>query len=237
MLSVEVPDTVRAEGHFPTDVGTTWTYVWTYKQLSDDLADTVTTRWTETVSIVEIREIADGLLAVRARAASDLSVSSSDGAPRPAPDRPPIHLSEDVPHLFLRGPYAYELRVHPDLAEQWTGEHLEKLTPVLFFPMSAGLRWSDPERQRADYAQVLRWRRGEGGAPNPGMYYWIVENVREEDVLGRPTEVFQLVYRTIGGPSINLFAKDIGFVRRYSRHAGTYWETEGRLVDFRRGRE
>jgi hypothetical protein len=237
MFSVEVADSVRAEDYVPTQVGTTWTYAWTYKQLSDDLADTVTTRWMETVSIVETREIAEGLLLVRASTASDLSASGSDGSRQPTPDSPPLRLPEDISHLFLRGSYVYELHVQPDEAEAWLGEHFEKLTPFLFFPMRPDLRWSDPERERADYEQVLRWRRGEGGAPNPGMYYWVVDRANQEDLLGQSSEVFRITYRTIGGPLINWFAKNIGIFRHFNRHSGTYWETEGRLVDFRRGRE
>ena len=87
--------------------------------------------------------------------------------------------------------------------------------------------------EEADFKQMLLFQQGKSGAPNPGMYYWLVE--KKEDVVtefGKTVDAFFVIYRTVGGPSKRWFKEKVGLVRESSHHAGTYIESDSILREF-----
>ncbi len=228
LLSLEVGSPEPAEAHLPTAPGTTWTYRWTHDYVAPGTTDTITARWTQEVTITDTVRTQHGLILLRGERVSDRTATTRDG--RPFPLQESDRFVSPAASLLLRGPNVYEVTGSHDELDSWI-VRLEEHTPILFFPMQTGLRWSNAARERTDLTALERWRSGIGGAPNPGMYYWVVESVRDAD----PGPVHELWYRTVGGPYVHDYVNGVGIVRYWTRHQGSYWETSAELVGFEPG--
>lgn len=110
---------------------------------------------------------------------------------------------------------------------------LEDSVPAFFLPMGKVRLWAERTREERDYQQGELWKQGKGPPPNPGMYYWVVE---ESDSVKVPyaeiKKVHFLMYRTQGGPSMVWFKDGLGVVKNLYVHNGTYWQSSSELKAF-----
>ncbi len=224
MFSLQVEPADPADW-LPLAVGTTWTYEHVERIEAED-GQVVTARWTEELAVAARRPLHDGLLVERTRRI--LSRNAAAQGPTLGPDARP------ATDWLILGGRVWEIAGPQDPVLLDPGRRDEQ-PPDLFFPLEVGLRWAERRREAADLAQAERFRRGAGGAPNPGMYYWIVEGREPVTVPGRgAAEAYLATFRTLGGPTRRWFVRGVGVVRETYRHQGTFQEVDVALTGFRR---
>ncbi len=240
LFSLEVKQTVDVLDYFPLQVGNRWVYEETRETEVGDPPRRVKTTWVKEVAIFRHESIPEGILIHR----RERTLEPHDEFGGGWTDTQKANYrkggsSEENAQYLIRGNYVFDLKSYGWDEEQKsltgrTKTALEtELAPDFFFPMSAGLRWTDRNREQADLDQVLLFRQGKGGAPNPGMYYWLVKG--QEDLatpFRKIDNAYLVIYRTIGGTVIRWFKNGIGIVRERTTHSGSTIETNSLLKEF-----
>jgi len=233
--------------YFPLNVGSTWSYNSLYQTADKSTIEVkekdkikVKSLITERVSYIKIND--DGVLAViegtvRKTVEYGSDVKEEDTRRFAADNN---GKEEYIKYLFVYGNRIYELsdedldktnyRPTSSAMHSIAGERM----PYLFFPLTLGVRWADKKMEERDMEAGRLFHLGIGPAPNPGMYYKIVEGRAEIIVpAGKFEDVWVIFYRTAGGPSIKWFKEGVGILKEYNIHSGTYWEHEKVLIDYK----
>ncbi len=237
-LSLEGKESANVFEYFPLELGNRWVYQDTYATDYGNPPRRVRRTSTREVTIVRHDLVSEGTVIHWRERNTDVKHEFGPG------------WTEEQKATFIKRPNlaterlylvsgSYVLPLYPhswddaakDLTERYRSQ-LDKATPDFFFPMTVGIRWSHRQREQTDLEKLTLFRQGKGGAPNPGLYYWVVES--RQDVTtpyGEIEDAFRLVYRTLGGPLIRWFKPGIGIVRESSSHSGTYIETDSVLKE------
>jgi hypothetical protein len=130
---------------------------------------------------------------------------------------------------LVRDGYVYEL---PDGSwnrqrrELWDGfaERLPHLYPDYFFPLSDGLRWSEPATEERDLAALRAFETGDGPAPNSGNFYWVAGCSPFDG--DPPDGVLPICWYDNTGTIERWIEPGVGLVREMYSHHGTLIEWE-----------
>jgi hypothetical protein len=236
-FSLEVEEQVNVLEHFPLEVGNRWTYSHFYKACVGAGTEIITITWTREVSVVAHHQQGERTLVRMKKIIRDVGYDYPEGTPEEQVRWDKEHIpNRETPHYLIDGNYIYEIRerepgtpIADFLAE--SDRVVQEQVPEYFFPMTVGVRWAEKERETRDFEMSERFLAGEGPAPNPGMYYWVVEATEAIEVpCGRMEETFCVIYRTLGGPSRYWFKNGLGVVKTAYRHCGSYYEFGSELV-------
>lgn len=240
-FSLEVQNEENPLEVYPLAIGNKWIYENVYKSAIHASTNVITIKWESEILVKDHDDIPEGKVIER----SVLNRNIKFEYPKHVKDEEIIWFKEmikknDYDHYLIKGNYVYEL---PNWG--WDGknkvltENFRKrignglATPSFFFPMEKVVMWSNLEREREDYEKTILFQQGKGPAPNPGMYYWVVEGTVDVEVpYGKVNNVVSLIYRTVGGPSHVWFRKGLGVIKTKYVHQGSYIESETVLKDF-----
>jgi hypothetical protein len=257
-FSMEYGEPADVLDYFPLQVGNMWVYEYTQKNAieteaelpeTEDCKDkpydpfehcgpTLTKQWTEEVVVTGHYDVPEGKVIVREVQEKDVrfeypaEIDASEIGDLDRGEKTRIE-----PYL-IRGNYVYEIPEwgwDPELGELTPKlrERLEGLVPDFFFPMSKVQLWAERKREEDDFRRSELFKQGKGPAPNPGMYYWAVQESGPVQVpYGKIEGSYFLMYRTVGGPSMVWFKDGLGVVKTEYVHSGSYWNTFSELRAF-----
>jgi hypothetical protein len=254
-FSIEYKRPVNVFDYFPLQVGSIWTYEDTHetsirtvperKTIEESCPPTeycgpkLIKRSTIEIRVTGRYDVPEGTVVVR-------EVREKDVHFEYPPDADPEEIDKlgngEKPHTepyLIKGNYVFRIpdwgwdRERRDLTPRFR-EQLKDWTPEFFFPMDKVGLWAERSREERDFRQGELFDQGKGPAPNPGMYYWVVENnSRPVQVpYGELTGVFFLMYRTTGGPTMVWFKNGLGVVKTLSIHSGSYMDHSSELKAF-----
>jgi hypothetical protein len=240
-FSLEVTKPVDVMDHFPLAVGNRWVYERTYRTQIGSSKEIAMVAWTSEIEVVAHHEVPEGRLIERRQTVRDLRYDIPDDVPEDGRDWIRENLPEtDVEHYLIRGNYVYGVppwawdsgrRAPTDWRPGWVAGPEDM--PDFFFPMSVGLRWAERVRETADLESTRLFEQGKGGAPNPGMYYRVVEGRETIRVpYGTVADAWRLVLRTLPDHTRVWFKDGIGEVKETYSHHGTLIEGESVLKEF-----
>lgn len=238
-FSIEVKENVDVLDYYPLAIGNKWVYQHEYKSAIHNTGKIITITWISEITVKEHHDIPEGRMIVRTLTIRDVHYDY----PEEVDEEDVSWYKNNIPgrqasHYLLKGNYVYRVpgwgwdEESKMLNKKYAGR-IGKNAPMFFFPMEKVHAWADRKREEKDYRQGELFEQGKGPAPNPGMYYWIVEGKESIEIpYGKLKDVFRLRYGTLGGPSIVWFKKGIGVVKRKYTHSGSYFESETSLERF-----
>lgn len=230
--------------YLPVEIGNKWIYQNKYRSSTTGKeTEIITVTWESNYEILEHYVLPEGLLVVRKESIRNVVYDY--------PDTMKDNVSwftENIPrennfHWLLAENYVYRIPNHVwlsksnCLSEDFTKRLANgELTPIFFFPLDSVGVWAEKERELIDIEKERLFIERKGPAPNPVMYYWMVEENEDVQVpYGDIPDVFKLIYRTHGGPTIRWFKSGIGVVKEVYHHQGSLIENESVLVSFTKG--
>ena len=226
---------------YPLCVGTRWTYRNTNAMATGNNG-VVETRWISSEEVVS-RTPCTGGLVVRIDVTPS-NIERDYPAGLAADSRTWFEKNVAVPSskgYLVRGSAMYPFTptswgepcrsVNPERLREIDGSQAE-----FYFPLEDGAMWSDREREEQDYAAICAAYRGEGQFPNPGFYYWRVEDREDIDVpWHNALAAWHMAYFAVGGAPHRWFVRHVGIVKERFSHNGSLWETSSALLSFRTG--
>ncbi len=241
ILSIEVKERVNVFAYFPLEVGNTWVYQNTFKSAVGTSTDKIITiTWTSEVAVQAHYDVPEGKVVVRKTTNRGVKYDYPEGVKDEDVAWFKKNYPETYPNYLIQGNYVYALpegswdAEHKCLSDEFkkrfaTGER----TPDFFFPMEKVWGWSERKREQKDLKAAALWKAEKGPAPNPAMYYWLVEDKEAVTVpYGSVKGAFRLIERGAGGGLQVWFKYGLGVVREYFKHNGSYYEKESVLKGF-----
>ncbi len=215
IFAASAPAELPVRPDLPLEPGTTWVYELT--ETTDPKGDgkLETRRWKETVRIARTETTSSGFVVVRE------SVTE--------PKAPGEETRVD---WLVSGGRVYEFPHRHEMSL----DELATTEPIFSFPMKVGASWSSDERESADREAAKKFENGEGPAPNPLLWYRIVERVADVTTpAGEFKECFEIWHRTNPDHTIVWFKPGVGVVKWQTVHHGSRWDQEALLVRFTQG--
>jgi hypothetical protein len=243
-FSLEYQQAVNPEKHFPVELGNRWTYENVYRSAVGSAEGVVEVTWRSDVVIQAHHVVPEGMVVLCSKRIYNVMYDYPDDTT----EQELPWFKKNVPdmsaaHYIIAGNYVYEIS-----DDAWDADKVSltrdysqafgegTITPKFFFPLGAVRMWSERVRERADRDQSELFKQGQVSAPNPGMYYWVVEDQQNVEVpFGLVSAAFRLVYRTVGGSATVWFKPGLGVIKETYRHFGTYLESESVLLSFAKG--
>jgi hypothetical protein len=254
-FSLEYKEPVNVLDYFPLEVGNRWVYENTHekavrtmperpeKQSREDgpcdpseyCGPTLVKRFIKEVVVTAHYDVPEGKVIMRQVREKDISF---EYPPDTDPEETKGLTRKEKVHLepyLIKGNYVFNVpewgwdKERKDLTPRFR-ERLEDSIPAFFFPIGNVHLWAERAREERDYRQGELWKQGKGPPPNPGMYYWVVEKSDSVKVpYAEIKNVYFLMYRTTGGPSMVWFKEGIGVVKTAYVHSGTYLRSSSEL--------
>jgi hypothetical protein len=232
-------DETQVLDHFPLHIGTQWSYRNISKSAVDTAGSIFTVRWRSRVMIAEHVQTPQGLLVRRRLEIQDVKydyppdtrADTVAGIKASLPER-------GIAQYLIRGNSVFEVDGPADgqTESDWIqslDRDWDDVCPAFVFPLTADSHWSERTREEKDRQQALAFQEGKGNAPNPVMYYWIVDGTEDLNLpIGKVPGTVRLIYRALGGPLQVWFKDGIGVVKTSFVHHGSFGEEESVLDEF-----
>ncbi|GMW00177.1 MAG: hypothetical protein AMXMBFR84_13150 [Candidatus Hydrogenedentota bacterium] len=238
-LSGDQTEHVESMTHFPHPLGQSQIYRNVYKSAVGPGNHVATISWIRAITVIKHIQIPEGTMVIRRVTNSNIQYDVPEDATETSLQWFRENLANDrTDHLLFAGDYVYEVddRVWNHSANQLMPDFARSLaqggvTPCLHFPLKLRDKWSERTREEADSELTARFEAGQGPAPNPGLWYWIVQAVEPiETPFGQIENTYQLRYQTLGGYEARWFKQGVGFVRFENKHGGSYFESSSELI-------
>ena len=243
VFSSEYKQPVDVLAYFPLYAGATWVYEETCKSAVGNAGDIGTVTWLRESTITGFKETPQGRVVLMRVTDSNVSYDIPRRAEQESQWLRQNYPDQQEGNLFISGNSVYWMPAWASDANTGTiaPEYARRLaagevSPDFCFPMDKVRFWAERTREERLIREREAFERGQGPAPDIGMYHWSTEGRASiETPAGTLDDCRLVVQYALGGAVRRYFRDGIGLVAEYYSHAGTFEERETRLVRFSPG--